>query len=140
MRDVPYRQIAQFRLAIADEVAKRGIGAKDTAVVGSDFDLSYAALVEHCSKRRLAFAESGFDTFESCDIGACRDKPDDFAVPPLGFEAAMQVSRLSILERHFDFELDRLPAETLAEVRLDDREKFIAEHLLKRLPDHLLRR
>src|SRR5215467_12786422 len=138
MRDVPYRQIAQFLLTIAHEVAKRSIGAKELALRGNNFDLSYAALVEHGPKRRLAFAEGGFDTFESGNVGACRDQPDDFAFPPLGLEVDMQVSRLSKLERHFDLELDGLSGEALTDVRFEDREKFVAEHLWKAFADHLL--
>jgi hypothetical protein len=40
----------------------------------------------------------------------------------------------------FDIELDRFPGEALANVRLDDCEEFVANHLRDMFADHLVRR
>jgi integrase len=88
----------------------------------------------------LTGTETLLGAFEGGDVGACRDQPDDFAIPPLRLEAAMQKLQLTRPVRYFDLELDRLAGEALGDVGLDDREEFVADHLRETFADHMLKR
>src|SRR5258707_12595155 len=57
IRDVVHRPGEQFRLAVATELAHRGVGAEKTAASGLDLDFAYAADVEHGTERRFALAQ-----------------------------------------------------------------------------------
>src|SRR5215471_19306563 len=95
MRDVEYRPGKQFRLAVAHELAHRGVGAEETAAFGLDFGLAHTARIEHDTERRLALPESGFSAFEAGDVGDCRNQPDDLVVPVLRLIIAMHELRLA---------------------------------------------
>src|SRR5258707_3884365 len=57
IRDVVHRPGEQFRLAVAHELAHRGVGAEETAASGLNLDLAYAADVEHGAEGRFALAQ-----------------------------------------------------------------------------------
>src|SRR5258708_39685155 len=59
MRDVEHCAGEQFLLAVAQELAHRGVDAEETGGSGLDLDLAYGAGIEHHTEGRFALAESG---------------------------------------------------------------------------------
>src|SRR6266478_5523421 len=59
MGDVEHRPREQFLLAVAQELAHRGVDAEETGGSELDLDLADSAGIEHDTERRFALAESG---------------------------------------------------------------------------------
>src|SRR5215475_8784327 len=53
MRDVLHRPGEQFLLAVAQELAHRGIGAEEAGASGLDLNFAYAAEIEHGTECRF---------------------------------------------------------------------------------------
>src|SRR5262245_47322860 len=128
MRDVEYRPGKQLLLAVAQELAHRGVGAEEAGSFGLDLGLADAAGIEHDAEHRLALTDRSFGTFQVCDVGDCRNHPDYFVVLPLRLVVAMHELWLARLARqiHFKLELDRLASEALEEIGLEGRPGIFA--------------
>src|SRR5258707_4844876 len=97
-------------------------------------------ILDELTKRDFAGAQTLLGTFDAGNVGDCRDQPDDFALLAFWLVAAMHELRLANLVRHFDFELDRVAGEALADVAIDGSVSFLAKHIRNSLSDDLLGR